>query len=150
MKTPVDFNGFIQVAVIVKDIEKALDFWCELLDAPRPEVKVQQRGPREGTTYRGKPGNYGLKLASVVAKDRGFVIELHEPLGGDSTFQEFLDKHGQGVHHLGFEVGEKRDAIVKELGEKGFQMRTIGMNNTWTIVDSEEILGVNLNIKPKR
>jgi catechol 2,3-dioxygenase-like lactoylglutathione lyase family enzyme len=150
MKTPVDFNGFIQVAVIVKDIEKALDFWCELFDAPRPPVKIQERGPREGTTYRGKPGNYGLKLASVDAKDKGFIIELHEPTGGDSTFQEFLDKHGQGVHHLGFEVGEKRDAIIEELGEKGFKMRTIGANNTWTIVDSEEILGVNLNIKPKR
>ena len=85
-----------------------------------------------------------------MAKDRGFIIELHEPTGGDSTFQEFLDKHGQGVHHLGFEVGEKRDAIIKELEDAGFQMRTTGTNNTWTIVDTEEQLGVNLNIKPKR
>ena len=150
MKTPIDFNGFIQVAIIVKDIEKAAKMWCDLFNVPMPEIKVQERGPREGTTYRGKPGNYGLKLASIAAKDRGFVIELHEPTGGDSTFQEFLDKHGQGVHHLGFEAGEKRDAIIKELEEEGFQMRTIGTNNTWTIVDAEEKLGVNLNIKPKR
>jgi catechol 2,3-dioxygenase-like lactoylglutathione lyase family enzyme len=150
MKTPVDFNGFIQVAIIVKDIEKAAKYWCDLFDVPMPEIKIQERGPREGTNYRGNPANYGLKLASIQAKDRGFIIELHEPTGGDSSFQEFLDRHGEGVHHLGFEVGEKRDAIIGELEEKGFGIRTVGKNKTWTIVDAEEKLGVNLNIKPKR
>jgi hypothetical protein len=151
MKTPIGFNGFIQVAIIVKDIEKAAKEWCELFDAPMPDIRVQEPGPRDGTTYRGQPGNYGLKLAVINARDRGFVIELHQPLGGESTFQEFLDKHGEGVHHLGFEVGEKRDAIIGELEEKGYKMRTIGdyPGSSWTIVDSEDKLGVNLNIKPK-
>ncbi|GHU72144.1 lactoylglutathione lyase [Spirochaetia bacterium] len=152
MKTPVDFNGFIQVAIIVKDIEKAAKEWCDLFDAPMPNIRVQEPGPRDGTTYRGKPANYGLKLAVIDARDKGFVIELHEPTGGDSTFQEFLDKHGEGVHHLGFEVGDKRDAIIGELEGKGYKMRQIGFypGSSWTIVDSEDKLGVNLNIKPKR
>jgi catechol 2,3-dioxygenase-like lactoylglutathione lyase family enzyme len=150
MKTPVDFDGFIQVAIIVKDIEKAARFWCDLFDAPMPEIKVQEKGPVNGTTYRGKPANYGLKLASIAAKDKGFVIELHEATGGDSTYQEYIDKHGYGVHHLGFEVGEKRDAIINEMEAAGFKTRTVGKDNSWTIVDSEDALGVNLNIKPKR
>jgi hypothetical protein len=152
MKTAIDFNGFIQVALIVRDIEKAAREWCDLFDAPMPEIRTQEPAPRNNTTYRGQPGNYGLKLAVINAKDRGFVIELHQPLGGESTFQEFLDKHGEGVHHLGFEVGEKRDAIIGELEEKGYKMRTVGYypGSSWTIVDSEDKLGVNLNIKPKR
>jgi hypothetical protein len=152
MKTPINANGFIQVAIIVRDIEKAAKEWCDLFDLPMPQIRVQEPGPRDGTTYRGQPGNYGLKLAVIDLKDRGFVIELHEPTGGESTFQEFLDKHGEGVHHLGFEVGEKRDAIIGELEEKGYAMRTVGYypGSSWTIVDSEATLGVNLNIKPKR
>jgi hypothetical protein len=151
MKTSIDFNGFIQVALIVRDIEKAAKEWSDLFGVPMPDIRVQEKGPRNGTTYRGQPANYGLKVAVIHAKDRGFVIELHQPLGGESTFQEFLDKHGEGVHHLGFEVGEKRDAIIGELEEKGYQMRTIGYypGSSWTIVDSEDNLGVNLNIKPK-
>ncbi|MDR2102977.1 MAG: VOC family protein [Treponema sp.] len=151
MKTPVDFNGFIQIAIIVRDIEKAARTWAELFDVPVPPIRVSERGPQENLTYRGKKADYGLKLALINAKDRGFVIELHEPLGGESTFQEFLDKHGQGVHHLGFCVGEKRDALIGELEEMGYEMRTIGYypGSSWTIVDSEETLGVNLNIKPK-
>jgi hypothetical protein len=151
MKNPVDFNGFIQIAIIVKDIEKAAKAWCDIFNVPMPEIRVQEPGKREGTVYRGKDAEYGLKLAVIEAKDRGFVIELHEPTGGNSTFQEFLDKHGQGVHHVGFQVGSKRDAIIGELEEKGFDMRTIGIypGSSWTIVDSEDELGVNLNIKPK-
>jgi hypothetical protein len=93
---------------------------------------------------------YKIKFAAIDT-GRCFIIELHEPIGGESTFQEFLDKHGNGVHHLGFEVGEKRDAMVKELEEAGFPPRTIGFypGSSWTIVDCEEALGVNLNIKPK-
>jgi 4-hydroxyphenylpyruvate dioxygenase-like putative hemolysin len=80
-----------------------------------------------------------------------FVIELQEPDERPSTFREFLDKHGNGVHHLGFEVGERRDAIIAELEADGFDMRTVGFypGSSWTIVDSEDTLGVNLNIKPK-
>ena len=77
-----------------------------------PKIREYNAGPDNDIKYRGKKANYGLKLASIDARDRGFIIELHEPTGGDSTFQEFLDKHGEGVHHLGFEVGDKRDAII--------------------------------------
>ena len=87
----------------------------------------------------------------AVIRLGSFVIELLEPDKRDSTFREYLDKHGQGVHHLGFEVGERRDVIVSELEELGFDMRQIGFypGSSWTIVDSEDALGVNLNIKPK-
>lgn len=40
---------------------------------------------------------------------------------------------------------------MRELEQEGYQMRTIGYypGSSWTIVDSEDKLGVNLNIKPK-
>jgi catechol 2,3-dioxygenase-like lactoylglutathione lyase family enzyme len=152
MKNNIDFNGFIQVAVIVRDIEKAAKEWADLFGVPVPKIRESNAGPDNDVTYRGEKANYGLKLANIDARDRGFVIELHEPTGGNSTYQEFLDKHGQGVHHLGFEAGDRRDAIIGELEEKGYEMRTVGLypGSSWTIVDSEDKLGVNLNIKPKR
>ena len=87
----------------------------------------------------------------IDCRERGFVIELHEPDENPSTFREFLDKHGNGVHHIGFEVGDRRDTIVGELADMGYDLRTVGIypGSSWTIVDTEEDLGVNLNIKPK-
>ena len=82
-----------------------------------------------------------------------WVLELHQIDENPSTFREFINKHGNGVHHLGFEVGDARDEVIRELKEMGFDTeRTIGVypGSSWTIVDSEDVLGVNLNIKPKR
>ena len=150
MENNIDFNGFIQIALVVRDVEKAAKEWAELFNVPVPEIKDHSNHNNPNVTYRGETGDYGMRMAVIRAGN--WVLELSQPTGGESTFQEFLDKHGEGVHHLGFEVGEKRDAIVKELEGNGYTMRQIGFypGSSWTIVDSEEKLGVNLNIKPKR
>ncbi|MDR0930000.1 MAG: VOC family protein [Oscillospiraceae bacterium] len=149
MNNPLDFGGFIQVALVVKDIDKAAETWAKFFNVPKPEIRDTPPSHNPDLTYRGKEAYYGLKFAVINAGN--FVIELHEPDEHDSTFKEFLDKHGNGVHHLGFCVGERRDAVIDELSEMGYQMRTIGYypGSSWTIVDSEDDLGVNLNIKPK-
>ena len=48
------------------------------------------------------------------------------------------------------EIKVIRDVVIEELDGLGYLMRTIGMypGGSWTIVDSEDSLGVNLNIKP--
>ncbi|MBQ6562981.1 MAG: VOC family protein [Clostridiales bacterium] len=144
-------DGFIQINIVVRDIEKAARKWGELLGIPTPEIRVNHLEGGENYTYRGEPVSCDLKVADIPMN--GFVIELHEPIGGPSSFQEFLDKHGNGVHHIGFEVGERRDEVIQELSEAGYDTnRTLGIypGSSWTIVDSEEDLGVNLNIKPRR
>ena len=150
MKNTINPDGFIQIAIVVADIEKAAKAWAKLLGVPEPEIidAASERNP--DVTYRGNVASYGLKVAHIRVSN--FVIELHEPDKRDSTFSEFYKKHGNGVHHLGFEVGDRRDAIVNELEEMGYDMRQIGFypGSSWTIVDSEGDLGVNLNIKPVR
>lgn len=152
MQNPLDLKGFIQIAIIVEDIDKARKEWAELLNVPIPEVVEQPKpeGPIKGLTYRGKEASYGLKLATIEAP-QGFIIELHQMTDQcDSTFCEYVKKHGYGVHHLGFQVGERRDAVVAELEDRGYAMRTVGIypDGSWTIADTEDVLGVNLNIKP--
>ena len=92
-----------------------------------------------------------MTLAELKKLD--FGVKYSEKFRGTRipTFREFLDKHGNGVHHLGFQVGDKRDAIVGELSDMGYDLRTVGYypGSSWTIVDTEDDLGVNLNIKPK-
>lgn len=152
MTNTVPLTGFIQIAIVVEDIEAAVDAWCELVDAPRPEIRVTEAVPDPHETYRGEVAAYGLKLAVIPCPERGFIIELHEPDHHPSTFREFLDQHGNGVHHVGFEVGNARDAVVDELESKGYALRTVGTypDGSWTIVHGEDRLGVNVNIKPHR
>jgi len=151
MNTPVEKKGFIQINIVVSDIEKAAAKWADLLGIEKPAIHLNHLEGNENYTYRGKPVSCDLKVCNIYFDN--FVIELHEPAGGESSFQEFLDKHGNGVHHLGFEVGDKRDTVIAELTEAGYDTnRTLGIypGSSWTIVDSEDDLGVNLNIKPVR
>lgn len=152
MKTAVPLNGFIQVALVVDDIEKAIDSWCTLFGVAREDVFIRNTdaAPNPAEQYRGKTADYGLKFAVIEVPERGFVIELHEPDENPSTFREFLDKHGNGVHHLGFQVGDARDAVVADLESQGYPIRNVGIypEGSWTIIEAEDTLGVNLNIKP--
>lgn len=152
MKNPLELAGFIQIAIIVKDIEASAKEWAQLLNVPVPEIRVLQTVDTTDPNqlYYGKNYKFGLKLASIMAP-QGFIIELHQVLDDNpSTFNQFISGHGYGIHHLGFAVGERRDAVVNELVERGYHKRVehIYEGGSWTIIDSEQSLGVNLNIKP--
>lgn len=153
LATPLRKDQFIQVTIVVDDIQRAAKAWAALLDIPVPEIWVNHlQGNEENPyTYRGQDIPCDLQMCVIEMGD--WVLELHQVDRMPSTFREFQDKHGFGVHHLGFEVGDARDEVIRELKEMGFDTeRTVGIypGSSWTIVDSENVLGVNLNIKPKR
>lgn len=146
-------DQFIQVTIVVDDIKKAARTWSTLLNVPEPEIWVNHLEGNEEYpyTYRGK--NIPCVLQMCVIEMGDWVLELHQVENTPSTFREFQDKHRFGVHHLGFEVGEDRDKVIDKLKAMGFDTeRTIGVypGSSWTIVDTEDVLGVNLNIKPRR
>lgn len=151
MSKCVNKNGFIQICLIVKDIEAAAEKWARVLGTEKPEITTMSFEGGENYTYRGEP--VSSKILFAVIPMNGFVLELHQPLEGSNTFTEFMEKHGGGVHHIGFEVGGDRDEVIEHLSGLGFDTnRTLGIypGSSWTIVDSEDVLGVNLNIKPVR
>ena len=151
---PVNKNGFAQICIVVKDVRAAAKMWSLVLGIDEPEIEERhlETSDEFPYTYRGEFEPCDLLVADIHITD-GLVIELHQPAGGESSFEEFIRKHGNGVHHLGFEVGDARDSVIEELKSLGFDTnRTFGAyeGSSWTIVDSEDTLGVNLNIKPVR
>ena len=151
MGKSIDRNGFIQINIIVRDIEAAAEKWAQVLGTEKPEIRTMRLEGGENYTYRGEPVSSEILFAVIPMN--GFVLELHQPVSGPNTFREFLDKHGCGVHHIGFETGIGRDAVIDHLKDLGFDTnRTLGIypGSSWTIVDTEDVLGVNLNIKPVR
>jgi methylmalonyl-CoA/ethylmalonyl-CoA epimerase len=44
-------------------------------------------------------------------------IELLEPLSSDSPVAKFLEKSGQGIHHVAYEVADLQSAIAKLVAE---------------------------------
>jgi len=91
-----------QVAIVVKNIDKARNAWAQLLGVEVPEVSVAESNSSRPTLYKGKPTDAKAKLAFISMEN--LQIELIQPLGGKSTWQEYLDSHGEGIHHIAFAV----------------------------------------------
>ena len=62
----------------------------------------------------------GARAASVVDEYID-APELLEPLGEDSFVRAFLDKRGEGLHHLTFDVPDAK-AKLTELKERGVRV----------------------------
>lgn len=91
-----------QVGIIVQDIEAKAQAWAEVLGLPVPEIMITDIYERAQTEYNGKPSSARAKLAFFQL---GQVdLELIEPLGKPSTWQDQLDGHGDSLHHVAFEV----------------------------------------------
>ena len=94
----------VQVAIVVRDIEASSKLWAELLGMPVPEIRTTRPGHEVKEIYRGKPSEGQVKLTFF---DLGqVVLELLQPISEGTSWKEFLDKKGEGVQHLGFQVAD--------------------------------------------
>ena len=53
MQTPVEKKGFIQINIVVADIEKAAEKWADLLGIEKPEIHLNHLEGNENYEYRG-------------------------------------------------------------------------------------------------
>ena len=60
-----------------------------------------------------------MKIGFIPVGDSS--IELLEDVSGSSAIRKFLDKNGEGIHHIAFEVDDINEA-VRELKEKGVRL----------------------------
>jgi methylmalonyl-CoA/ethylmalonyl-CoA epimerase len=138
-------NVICQVGLIVRDIGRSIEAYSQVFGLPKPEVILTDAQEIAHTRYRGKPTDARAKLAFF---DMGQVsLELIEPVGGPSTWQEFLDERGEGVHHVAFFVKDT-DQVVAFLKGNGIAVIQQGdyTGGRYTYVDSAPALGVILEL----
>jgi len=100
-----------QVGIIVADIEKTSRAWAEVLGIEAPVARLTDPLDQAHTRYCGEPTEARAKLAFM---DLGQVqLELIEPVGGPSTWRDFLEAPGQGIHHIAFRIQGMDDVIAR-------------------------------------
>jgi methylmalonyl-CoA/ethylmalonyl-CoA epimerase len=104
-----------QIGIIVRDIERSCRECAALFGLPVPSWFWTDGVEKAKTEYRGKPSKARAKLAFL--KLGNLEVELIEPDGEPSTWREFLDKNGEGIHHVAFVV-QGMKGCLQEL-EKG-------------------------------
>src|SRR5215208_4937492 len=133
-----------QVAVVVRDLDRAMERYTNDLGIGPWAVHTFSPDWIGGMTFRGKEQGYTMKLA--LAQLGPVMYELIEPLEGPTSYHEFLDEHGEGLHHLGYFV-EDIDAEIKNMESKGFALLQSGrgfgkdVTGAYAYFDTERAVG---------
>lgn len=138
-------NIVCQVGLIVRDVEASAQAYSEIFGAAKPEIIITDSPETARTTYKGQPTSARAKLAFF---DMGQVsLELIEPVGGPSTWKDFLDEKGEGVHHIAFMV-KGTDEVVARLETQGVSLVQQGYytGGMYSYLDSAARLGVILEL----
>jgi catechol 2,3-dioxygenase-like lactoylglutathione lyase family enzyme len=99
-----------QVGIMVRDIETKAQAWADMLGLPVPEIIITDTVDQAHTEYQGEATPARAKLAFFHL---GQVdLELIEPIGGPSTWQEQLDRHGESLHHLAFVIKGMKEKVA--------------------------------------
>jgi hypothetical protein len=105
----------------------------------------------ESTTrkvYRGRPIEPEHRIA--VAEFGLLQIELIQPVSGSSLYTEFLEEHGQGVHHLGVGIATESEyqSLLTHLERSGFPPAQSGRREdlAYDYVNTEKVLGTYLEL----
>ena len=96
------------IAVVVKDVEKAVDFYSKAFGLEFEEIAQHELPPDVIT--RGQPTPYTMKVS--FAQMGPVRLELVQVVEGECIYTEFLREHGEGVHHLGYEVADIEEEIA--------------------------------------
>ena len=141
-------NIVTQVALVVRDIEAVKRTWAALLDVPVPPTREPGEYSVTGTTYRGGPAPEAGCLLAFFDISTTTQLEIIQPNGETSAWQDFLDEHGEGVHHLAFHVTDtaaRLDALNAEFGWATIQQGKYGDGSgEYGYVDSVDDLKVML------
>ena len=138
-------NAICQVGLVVRDIQKTARNYADLFEMEMPDVIVTDPEEMAHTKYRGAPTPARAKLAFF--KMGSLSLELIEPVGGPSTWKEFLDEHGEGVHHIAFQI-EGMENVLTFLGEIGIEAVQRGdyTGGRYAYVDSAPSIGVIIEL----
>lgn len=143
------FDKVSQIAIVVRDVKASVKrYWEELGVGPWNIWDLDHRSMSE-MTLRGKPGSYSFRVAMTTIGD--VAIELVQPLEGHSIFKEFLDRKGEGLHHLKYKM-EDTDSTLHEFTKKGgrvLQSARIG-DSSFYYLDTESKLGFVLELSTGR
>jgi catechol 2,3-dioxygenase-like lactoylglutathione lyase family enzyme len=136
------------IAIIVKDIEAAVDNWSKLLGLPKPAIRYLPPSSEVPCYTDGELGDYTDVKLTVFQLDN-CMIELAQPGKNPGPWKDVLDKRGEGLQHLSFVVPDRRKAQdqVASLGAPPAYHIGYYPGGTYAFTDTIKQLGVEVNIK---
>ena len=135
-------GGLLEICLVTRDHQRTMEGLVRLGIGPWRVYTFDSRTVTE-RTYHGQAADYGIRVC--FADVGGTALEIMQPLFGPSIFQEYLDRHGEGIHHIAFDLGGRPwDERLAAFAEHGFSVTQSGLfnrQNAFAFFDTEAATG---------
>ena len=139
------FTQLHHVCIVVHDLDRAVSAYQRLgvgpwFDYPKGGAYVEYDVPDPA-------GSAGMRYKCYDFEN--FQLQLCQPGPEDTPQRRFLDAHGEGVYHLGFEVADRdaAEAQGRALGLGGVARGKRADGSGFCYFDTREQAGIVLEIR---
>jgi methylmalonyl-CoA/ethylmalonyl-CoA epimerase len=142
---PIQVQSVNHISVFVRSVEKTAEWHRILLGTEVPKITDLPKPPlypkELNWNANSRPRYTHIQLQNAR-------IELQEPAGGGpNRWNDFLEKHGQGIEHLGFAVPNVKEALAR-FQKAGGKLIMGGCEGCTAHVDMRETLGYIVELQP--
>lgn len=147
-------KGIAQIALVVADLDKTVERFYAFFGVGPWDFYTYEKPLVKEMSRRGRPASYRMRIA--LANLGPMRIELIQQLSGDTVYQEFIEKHGYGVHHVGILVEDMSEAL-RAAESSGIKMTQDGSgfgldgDGHYAYLDTESLIGTTVELieRPK-
>jgi hypothetical protein len=141
-------GDMVQICLVTRDHKRTMDTLLRLGIGPW-RIHRHHPGTTRDTRYRGQAHTFTAVMA--YAHSANIMWEIVEPVHGTGVFNEFLEKKGEGVHHVGFLCRNRTfTEAIAEFERRGFRVaqsgRVWGGKVGFAFIGADDELGLFLEI----
>ena len=143
------FCDFAQIGVVVEDLDRTIAALSEVFGIGPFRTTEWPPAVRSDFQrfYHDQRGDFTARMAFT---ELGPVeLELIQPLEGASIWADYLNEHGEGIHHIRFNVSDV-GPVIEYLAGHGIQASQLGSGlrpgTTWACLDTQNTVGFIIEI----
>ncbi len=139
-------NEIIQYAMVVEDVDKVIDFYSKIGFVNRG-INRDNKGPWR--RYRGEEED--LRMHMGWSRFGSVSLEILQHTKGRSIYKDYLEKDGEGFHHIGLRVKDMDEAVKLfkkrgvEVSQDGAWGKT-GVEGKFAYLETDPVGGLTLEI----
>lgn len=146
LRSAVNLSGekIIQISLVVRDAEKVAKRFSEVFGV---SWKFYDMRPKQILLHDKVQKDVNCCLKAALGTIGGRSFKLIQPVSGQSSYAEFLQKNGEGFYTVGFGALANHDRVVSALKNAGVVIEMqgdLGNDSRFTILETAEDLGCRI------
>jgi methylmalonyl-CoA/ethylmalonyl-CoA epimerase len=116
-----------QIAWLTRDLEKSMRAWIDVLRIGPWRVFRFTEKTVKNLKIGGKPVEGSFEFRIAITHVGNMEIELIQPVRGPMIYEEYIQRRGEGLHHIKEKIPDERMApVVQDYESRGIDVTQTG------------------------